>query len=373
MLLPGLSKCVAIYYSASEQTIVSNQLIKPNHDSSIEDLSIENSSLEEINKFRNSKDSFYWLKKDEVPFEVEANKIIQMDVFSELEKNVLLLCLPSASDKKKDLIFCYFNENFSNFKISKSDKPLSTENKTIIGMMLYNSINTFLMVLRNELEQYVRTNDISQEIIRKLKNTENDLNLKLDEKQLEIVNYCNEYLSEISQKGKRFKFSDAALEKIKNHNGDISNIKKAIKRAVDYLPSAVFGQVQNTLTIEEYHLNFEETEKKKVNSEESESDHEPGFRYTKTIRLLDKLEEAANKVLAENKMLTSANVGNACETSITAPAISDALKKHKAKILILLVKHPDKWKTLKTEFRPLINILTVKPPPTDPDDSMTAG
>jgi len=39
-------------------------------------------------------------------------------------------------------------------------------------------------------------------------------------------------------------------------------------------------------------------------------------RYSKTIILLDKLENAARDVVAKNMDITSANVGNACSTPI---------------------------------------------------------
>ena len=359
LLIPGLGKCVIIYYSAVRSDIVSKQLVKPGYDSVEEELVIEETSSELINKFRNSKDSFYWLKKDEVPFEVETDKIIQMDVFSELEKNILLLCLQNENDKKKDLVFCYFNENFGNFKISKSDKPLSADNKSIIGMLLYNSINTYLQVLKRDLNEFVYVNKVTQSIINNLKDSEKRIETLLESKQQNLLAYCKEYLSESTIRGRKFKFSDGALEKLKDYDGQISQLKKIVKKAAVYVGSVNYGMAENNLVIEDYHLNFDESLKKHL--DEIIVNYESGDRYSKTMRLLDKLEEAANKIIAENKMLTSANVGLACENPITAPAITDALKKHKSKILTLIKDNPNKWGTIKKEFRPLMNILTIKP------------
>jgi hypothetical protein len=359
LLIPGLSKCVIIYYSAAKVDIVSKQVIKPGYDSFEEEVEIEQPSIELINKFRNSKDSFYWLKKDEVPFEVETDKIIQLDVFSELDKNILLLCLQNENDKRKDLVFCYFNENFGNFKISKSDKPLSADNKSIIGMLLYNSINTYLQVLNRDLNEFVYVNKVTQTIIKNLKDSEKRIETLLESKQQNILAYCKDYLNESIIRGKKFKFSDSALEKLKDYDGQISQLKKIVKKAAVYVSSVNYGIAESNLVIEDYHLNFDEPLKKQA--DEVIVNYEAGDRYSKTMRLLDKLEEAANKIIAENKMLTSANVGLACENPITAPAITDALKKHKSKILTLIKNHPDKWSTIKKEFRPLMNILTIKP------------
>jgi hypothetical protein len=371
LLLPGLSKCVVVYYSASDNSILSRQLIKPGNESTSEQLFIEDSSLENIRKLRNTKDSFLWLKKDEVPFEVESDKVIQMDVFSELEKNVLLLCLQNDADRKKDLVFCYFNENFSNFKISKSDKPLSTENKAIIGILLYNSINSFLNILKNDSSQFISVNKTTQDIIKNLKTNENRLSLELNDKNEMIIAYFNSYLDELSAKGKRFRFSDNAILKLTSNNGDIGKIKKAIRKAAVYLSSVNYGNNEKTLLIEDYLLDFDEIAAKNENNKSITADQEPGYRFAKTIKLLDKLEEAANKLISENKILTSANVGNACEQPVSAPAISDALKKHKGKIISLIKDNPEKWKTIKTEFRPLLNILTLKPTDPDPGNTQT--
>lgn len=358
LLLPGLSKCVVVYYSASDASVISRQMVKPGIDGNTEKLDIEDSALEHLKKLRNTKDSYNWLNKSEVPFEVETEKIIQMDVFSELEKNILLLSLPNDLDKKKDLIFCYFNENFSNFKISKSDKPLSTENKTIIGILLYNSINSFLNILKSDSSNYISVNTATHEIIESFKKNENRLNSELNEKNEMIIAYLSNYLDELGDHGKCFRFSEKAISKIIAYNGDLGKLKRAVRKAATYLTSVNYGINEKNLVIEDFLLSLDESSPKNENSKSSNVDYEPGYRYAKTIKLLDKLEEAAQKLILENKVLTSANVGNALVQPVTAPAISDAIKKHKGKIISLIKENPDKWRTIKTEFRPLLNILT---------------
>ena len=332
LLLPGLSKCVVVYYSASDASVISRQMVKPGIDGNTEKLDIEDSALEHLKKLRNTKDSYNWLNKSEVPFEVETEKIIQMDVFSELEKNILLLSLPNDLDKKKDLIFCYFNENFSNFKISKSDKPLSTENKTIIGILLYNSINSFLNILKSDSSNYISVNTATHEIIESFKKNENRLNSELNEKNEMIIAYLSNYLDELGDHGKCFRFSEKAISKIIAYNGDLGKLKRAVRKAATYLTSVNYGINEKNLVIEDFLLSLDESSPKN--------------------------EKAAQKLILENKVLTSANVGNALVQPVTAPAISDAIKKHKGKIISLIKENPDKWRTIKTEFRPLLNILT---------------
>jgi len=73
------------------------------------------------------------------------------------------------------------------------------------------------------------------------------------------------------------------------------------------------------------------------------------------------MENAALNVKSKNKMLTSSNLGNEFPTPITPPAISDALKKHRTKILFLFKEYPHRWEIIRSEFRPIQNILNVKP------------
>jgi hypothetical protein len=83
-----------------------------------------------------------------------------------------------------------------------------------------------------------------------------------------------------------------------------------------------------------------------------------GEKYEKTWMLLDKLENAAQEVKANNKKLIRENVGIHCPTPITAPAITDAVKKHYAKIIYLMKKYPDRWTIIRNEFRPVKKLIS---------------
>jgi hypothetical protein len=78
---------------------------------------------------------------------------------------------------------------------------------------------------------------------------------------------------------------------------------------------------------------------------------------SRAIDLLDKLERSSVVVKQKNLPFTSANVGKLMPTPISAPAITDALKKNGRKVTELLNRYPDRWKTIREEFRPVINLL----------------
>jgi hypothetical protein len=113
--------------------------------------------------------------------------------------------------------------------------------------------------------------------------------------------------------------------------------------------------------IADFHLVMDE--KKEPRQKESISEPVEGVpvKYNKTFLLLDKLENAALHVKSKNMLLTGANIGHEFPTPVTPPAITDALKKHKQKILFLFREYPDRWEIIRTEFRPVQNILNAKP------------
>jgi len=62
-------------------------------------------------------------------------------------------------------------------------------------------------------------------------------------------------------------------------------------------------------------------------------------------------------VLNDRLPLTGKNVGSHCDKPISAPAISDALKKHRSEIIALFEQYPDQWPIIRKDFAPIRNIL----------------
>jgi hypothetical protein len=77
----------------------------------------------------------------------------------------------------------------------------------------------------------------------------------------------------------------------------------------------------------------------------------------RTRQFLNRLERSAS-ILADNgEDLTSSAVGQTMERPISAPAISDALRKNKRRVLLLLEQNPTQWPLIRQYFKPLINIV----------------
>ena len=213
---------------------------------------------------------------------------------------------------------------------------------------------------KEDLRTFYSYNENTKSLIKKHSQIKEDLEHSKNSYGLNLIDLCKSFLKEQNENSSQFNYilTDDSLNKIKNYTGDISVLKIAIQKAIDYVNNLYFDSTETDIYIAEDYLNFENTGAGKASKPQEVQLYD---RYSKTIMLLDKLENAARDVVAKNMDITSVNVGLACSTPITAPAISDAIKKHRNKIIHLINKYPDNWKLIRTEFRPVRNVLSAQP------------
>ncbi len=358
-ILPGIEKVIAVYYCNDDSLVKAKCAVNISQESKIEELLIED-NLGAIEKIRKTNSFFSWGKKEDTPFEIRTRKKhVQMDVFHELENIVLTIGYLNENDKKHDLFFIYFNQDMSNFGLSGNNNLLTTENKQIVGFVLYNSIKTIIAKAKKDISVLSAFNDNTKSLVKRYAQVKEELAKSKNNYGLSIADLCKTYVKEFSESNKRFNYilSDDALDKIKAYQGDITELKHIIHKALAFVNNLYFDSKETDIYITEEYINFED-----IGAGTAIRKHEVQLynRYSKTIMLLDKLEAAARDVVAKNMDLTGANVGNACSTPISAPAISDAIKKHRNKIISLLNKYPDRWKLIRNDFRPVKNVLFLK-------------
>ncbi|MFC2101277.1 hypothetical protein ACFLRZ_05550 [Bacteroidota bacterium] len=354
--LPGLGKLLAIYYDPETENVSARYKLKNN--SNILDLDIS-SSLFRIQEFRDKHTNIpVWMSQDNLPFGIQQYTKEHADLFNELEHVILVLNYANDFDGRNDLLFFYFNRNTSNFGVSNSNQPLNTENKAIIGFLLNNMIKGIIANHKSDQKVLNLINSHTKSLMRNAAILKDDLLQTKSYYGQSLINLCDAYLKEINANGSLvFQFSEDALEKIKTYQGEINHLRNIINQTVTFASVLDTDTPDRKRIIHEWHLNFEayvaEKETKQIRqfSEEKE---------IKTLRLLNKLENAAQKVIAKRNKLTSSNVGKECPQPISAPAITDAMAKHRIKIQELLKKYPDKWPLLRSDFRPLKNIMFSK-------------
>ena len=351
-LIPGLEKAIALYYDNNLSELQCKGFVKNKHTIVIDDFAIED--IAATQKLRTRSFKHQWMAADSLPFSIEKKGKKQLNIFDELDNVVLCVGFKNDSDNLTDLLFLYLNHNKGNFGISNSNQNLTTSEKSIIGTMAFNSLNVY----RN---QQLTDSDTLKLINNKVQflHDENDkLNLKLinltENYLASVIEMCNSHLSNLSNEyGIAFSFSSDAIEKLKYFNGNIDELKEKLTNSALLAVNLNYGQQNKQIVLKAWDIDF--SKKSEIDNDIHQSDvHE---RYHKTLLLLNKLENAARSVTNKHQKLTSENVGNACPTPISAPAISDALKNHQRKLIKLMHDHPEKWPTIRNEFRPVKNIL----------------
>lgn len=352
-LIPGLEKAIGLYYDDAQSVIQCKGLLKDQSQTVIEDFSIEDTPSAQ--KLRTRKIQHQWMAADSLPFNTEQKSKTQLNIFDELNNVVLCLGFKNETDKNTDLLFLYLNHNKGNFGISNSNQNLTTSEKSIIGTMVFNSFNVYLQQQIADSE----TLKLINEKVQFLHNENDNLNkqiVNLTENYLaSILEMCNSHLLKLSlEYGIEFNFSSDAIEKLQYFNGNIEELKEKLTQSALLALNLNFGQNQKQITLRAWDIDFS---KKPITAREI-NNTDVSERYQKTVHLLNKLENAARSVVNKHLRLTSENVGHACPTPISAPAISDALKNHQKKLSKLMQEYPEKWPTIRNEFRPIKNILS---------------
>jgi hypothetical protein len=177
-----------------------------------------------------------------------------------------------------------------------------------------------------------------------------------------LIRLSNSYLGDLSKSTNvSYHLSDAAAGKIRDYGRDIGNLKAVVEQAAQYAETMNLEGNSADVLISDFHLVFEEKDVIVTKQTVAAPVGDVPAKYNKTFLLLDKLEHAALHVKSRNLLLTGSNIGNEFPTPVTPPAITDALKKHRIKILFLFKEYPDRWTTIRTEFRPVQNILNPRP------------
>ena len=139
--------------------------------------------------------------------------------------------------------------------------------------------------------------------------------------------------------------------------GDYNRVKKALQKAITFVKTLQFGLNKTQLVLLPIHFKEFESETIKKKKESNEDAKQNSYvSNTKTYQFLEDLETAAEKLSIKGHKLTSARVGQSLGNPITAAAISDKIKNHSRKIIMLLEQYPEKWLRIRNRFRPIINI-----------------
>jgi len=355
LFLPGIEKIAGIYYSKRDRQI---RILSRKRDGETEedhdDILQKRENVVMIQKYRSEYHQFSWIKKGDLPFELSFHQHLSVPtLFTELENVILVLRFKNEADKLYDLLMIYFNKNLGNFGLNKSEKILTADNKAIIGHLLYYQFKSFLqMNLANRNLLHTLNNGVRSVI-------NDNLSLKDQLAQIKVgygdnmVNIAQQYLLDFSREhGRSYILTDEALNKIREYKGNLKHLPIILKNAVVFTENLLLLNEEEIIKIHPYSLDFDSYQ---VLEKTEQFTRKIDSRQSKAMQLLDKLERAANLLKSRNITIISSKIGQVLDPPISAPAITESLGKSRELLRQLLEKYPDKWETIRRDFKPLIN------------------
>jgi hypothetical protein len=354
-LIPGIEKVILVENWPDQSSYKGYILEKQVNEYETKGIGID-SIFQFIEDQMISKQPFQWFAKDQIPFKIVPKQKVQLTIFNELKNSVLNIIIQEGKGNHAALYFVFFNENLSNFLLDKINEPFSAQHKTMVGFLLLNAIKTLIGVFA---EQERLAQDIQlrfQDIITERDRLQEQVTHQATQSRKDLIKMANHYLDQLTRNEPfQARLTESAIRKIREFDGELFVLEQILAEAISFAGTLSPTKNQKEVLLADYHIRFPEI----VQREPTKPDTVEGLseRLVKTHLLLDKLERAASGLKERKVSLTSANVGRECPTPISAPAISDALKKHKKRIIQLFDQFPDKWEIIRNDFRPIQNIL----------------
>lgn len=358
LFLPGIAKIAGIYYSASDQQLhvlsrTRNEPVEYHNDDVLQKR--ENQVM--IQKYRAEYHQYSWIKKSDIPFELPDadEKLTVPTLFTELENIILVLRFKNESDKLYDLLLIYFNQNLGNFGLSKSDKVLTADNKAIIGHLLHYQFKSFLQLNQENRSLLKKLNSGVRAVINENQSLRDALQQIRQSYGENMVNIALQHLAQLSQNyGKSYILTTESQEKIRHFKGNLKHLPRILENAIIFTENLLVLQEDEEVRIQPYSLDFDSYQ---VDEKNEQSARKIDSRESRAMQLLDKLERSAKILTGRNQSIISSRVGQEMSPPVSAPAITDALGKNRDFIRLLLEKYPEKWETIRKDFKPLLNLL----------------
>lgn len=304
-----------------------------------------------IQKFRAEKRNSSWMRPDMIDFLNEGKqkrKIQQLSLTDENENNILCLKFISPYDELYDVIFIELSPS-NLLQFVKQGKELTTSEKTLVEVLLYNTIKARIDTEYANLKAH-------ELIIGSFENQQKKIKDSFEENERLKLNYeqtFNYFLSSVAKEIKlkediQLDYSPTCVSYISNLTANLEVIRLSILRAVTvYQNLSIKKLKQITLEPENIQIITPKAIVPKTNF---------AHKHQNIIDILDKYETAAIALRDKGMKVNGANVAEQCVPSITPAAISFNLKKYASIINSLIIKYDTKWSLIKNEFKPLINI-----------------
>jgi hypothetical protein len=350
-IFPGINEGYAVFCAPNKEiTLLQYTNTQVSH------LKIK-STLPAIQKFRKERISFNWLSDAMLTFieqDSKAIKVVRQLTIGD-EEEAVWLCIKTLSpyDQLYDALLIKI-EHSGVFELSKSGSFINAQQRNMIGKMMYQwvkfrtkeeyqNLETHTLVLNNILLQQRSTQELQDE----------HAQLKSNYKK-SIIYFADNLLKQLSEKhATKILLSDKAQEYLLSKDFDLDLLEKIIVQAAHMAinlsltySKEVFIQPENILVNQREELIVKSNQHTK---------------HSAIIELLDRYEEAAQKAKDKEWKINGNTVAQLCSPPVTPAAITFNLKKYQKQINVLLQRYDERWLLIRSEFKPLTNIIQATP------------
>ncbi len=356
--LPGIDRVIFIGGNNDYGQWVAGEWLRKGNSYHKKELALPGNVPEKLLEARKQKSGYQWISRRQIPFFIqdEEKKEGQLSLFDEKNYLVLVIRIKLPDQKLTDVFYLFFRNDKSNFGISHDSSPIDTSQKNIIGTMAVNFARIHYNTVSEKNSELGSVKTHVKELLEyhadrlKAATPAGPDKWKRD--------WAEETLLELSQRdGINYVYREETIKLLSENSYPYKKLKQALYDAIRVAKILAPGH-PGKIFIEPYYIKFTDVNNGDKDSETGHAGTETLItRMDKAYRLLDRLEEAAQKLLSSDVMPTSEKVGKAMEQPVTAPAIRDALKKHRARVLHLLDKYPQRWPYIRNQFRPVTNLL----------------
>ncbi|MCD4684275.1 MAG: hypothetical protein K8R86_13405, partial [Bacteroidales bacterium] len=207
-LLPGIEKIITVHYDDKVKMIKGILTEKRNKEYESQPLNLDK-ILTVLQRYMEEKNPYDWYSRQSLPFEIEIRSPNPtMNIFSELQNIILLIRVHDFKNELNDLVFLYLNENPSNFGVTNTINPLTTDNKSIIAFILNNTIRTFINLQNNDKETLKFFNNRTRQIIAQTETLKYKLQRTKENYGVSLVKLCKQIVHDKSiEKDRKYSLS----------------------------------------------------------------------------------------------------------------------------------------------------------------------
>ena len=295
--------------------------------------------------------TFFWCCKDDLPFLEKQPDNGHINLFSELEHIILTLKITVnvVEGEIIDNFYIFFREDQSNFGVSRLDSVFDTTRKALIGSMLSKFISFFYAYSNSEQAKFIEFTNVTKQLLHQY--NQSDTNTLL----LEMMRQWSEDFLENFPRpiGINLSLSEQSLAILAKQN--FKTAHKMLEKAASYALMLNSDHKQNEIEIVSAYL-LPEINEPEIEQPQIKEVTILGKKY-KVMKKLDDLEITAKILFDKGEDLTGTAVGKSMDIPVSAPAITDYLRKNTRYIGILFNEYPEKWQTIRNHFRPLVNVM----------------